>query len=232
MVTSAVIVLAVNSSSPSLSVAVTQDGEVLGESVLISNHEHLENLAPIIKKLTKDLELPLSQIDGFGVAIGPGSFSGIRVGLATVKGIALALGKPVCGISSLEILACAALEPGKSGAAVIDARRKQIYTALYKKQEPFTMVLEEGPALLSADDFLKSPKFNSNRILVCGDSGSSLPGELAHIVNRRLKFSTAVSCAGLTEERLRNGAAGPLHSIAPLYIRPSDAEAKRQGGDT
>lgn len=225
------IVLAVNSSSASLSVAVTRDGEVLGETVVFSNHEHLERLPPAIRKLTGDLKLDLAQVDGFGVAIGPGSFSGIRVGLATVKGMALALGKPVCGISTLEILACAALEPGESGAPVIDARRKQVYTALYTKEQPFKLTLEEGPLLWSADDFLKNPAFNSKRILICGDSNSSLPGELANVVNRRLKFSTAVSCAGLTEERLRKGKAGPLHAISPLYIRPSDAEAKRQERD-
>ena len=228
MVAATVIVLAVNSSSSSLSVAVTRDGEVLGESVLIAHHEHVENLATLIKKLTADVGLDIEQIDGFGVATGPGSFSGIRVGLATIKGMALALSKPAMGISTLEILACAALEPGESGAPVIDARRGQIYTALYTKKGALDLVLEEGPLLLSAEDFLERPQLSYHSILVCGDSGSSLPAELANVVNRRLKFSTAFACAQLAEERFRLGDRGELHRIAPLYIRRSDAEEKRE----
>ena len=77
----------------------------------------------------------MGAIDGFGVAIGPGSFSGTRVGLATIKGMALALGKPVAGISSLDILAWQALKDGEWGAPVIDARRGEIYTAFYRKSE-------------------------------------------------------------------------------------------------
>jgi tRNA threonylcarbamoyladenosine biosynthesis protein TsaB len=221
-----VIVLAVHSSTPSLGVAVTQNGRVLGETILVSNHEHLEKLATVIRELMAHLGLNLREIDGFGVAIGPGSFSGIRVGLATVKGLALALGKPVAGISSLEILAWAALESGESGLPVIDARRGQVYSACYEK-DGMNLGLVEGPLLLTVDQFFVRARLLLNSIPICEDIDSSMPTQFSNLRNRQVNVSRPVACALIAENRFKLGVPDNLHLLAPLYVRRSDAEEKR-----
>jgi tRNA threonylcarbamoyladenosine biosynthesis protein TsaB len=135
-----------------LSVAITENRVVLREVILPPDRKHLENLAPLIRDLTAELHVSVLGIDGFGVALGPGSFSGTRVGLATIKGMALALAKPVAGISSLDILAWQALKDGEWGAPVIDARRGEIYTAFYRKSGEEVMLVA-GPMLIKAEEF-------------------------------------------------------------------------------
>ena len=135
------VILAVHSTSASLSVAITENRVVLREVILPPDRKHLENLAPLIRDLTAELHLSVLDFDGFGVAMGPGTFSGTRVGLATIKGMALALAKPVAGISSLDILAWQALKDGEWGASVIDARRGEIYTAFYRKSGEKVMLV-------------------------------------------------------------------------------------------
>ncbi len=103
------LILGVHTTSPHLGIAIVQGQQVLLEEVLAPRREHLENLAPLIRDALQKLNLGLQDFYGFGVAIGPGSFSGIRIGLATIKGICLVLGKRGVGISSLDILAWQAL---------------------------------------------------------------------------------------------------------------------------
>ena len=105
----------------------------------------------MINDVTARARVGLKNIDGLGVAIGPGSFSGIRIGLATVKGMALALKKPVAGIPSLEILAWQALKEGESGASLIDARRREIYVGMYKKSAGSLTQLN-SPRLISSEN--------------------------------------------------------------------------------
>jgi tRNA threonylcarbamoyladenosine biosynthesis protein TsaB len=220
-------ILAVHSSSPCLGVAISQGDEVLGERVLSPGRKHLENLAPLIGDLTGRLGIDLSELDAFGVACGPGSFSGIRVGMAVIKGLGLALGKPVAGISSLEILAWQALEKGQTGAAVVDARRDQVYTGIYKR-DANGLVLIDGPMLIGKTEFLGLIRRACDRTVICGDSAvnellESLPGPL---IGKTVEHSPS-ACALLAWNRLSRGNKDELHTLAPLYIRRSDAEENR-----
>jgi len=223
-----VVILAVHSTSASLSVAVTESRLVLGEIILPPARKHLENLAPIIRDLIGESHLSPSDMDGLGVAIGPGSFSGIRVGLAMIKGMAFALAKPVAGISSLDILAWHPLKDGEWAAPVIDARRGEIYTAFYRKSER-NLTLVSEPMLIKAGEFSRHAEQVSAPVLLCGDSAlDHLVGSIPNLVRSPVAAPSAAVCALLAYERLSMGDADNLHSLAPLYIRRSDAEEKRR----
>lgn len=225
-----VIVLAVHSTGSRLSTAITERDRVLAERVLPPGREHLENLAPTIVDLTKELRLDLERVDGLAVARGPGSFSGIRVGMATVKGMALAMAKPVVGVSSLEVLAWRALEKDELGAAVIDAGRSEIYTAVYLREED-RLKLIRGPVLIPRNRFSTLPEGIREPLVLCaGDAVDDLLESNPGMEKRRIAASGASSCAQLAWERFRKGQADDVHGLAPLYIRRSDAEEKREGG--
>jgi tRNA threonylcarbamoyladenosine biosynthesis protein TsaB len=208
-------------------VAIARDGRILQETVLAPGREHLENLAPVTQDIINQAEIQLREVDGFGVAIGPGSFSGIRVGLAAVKGIALALGKPVVSVSSLDVLAWQGLAEGEQGAAVIDARRGEIFTGVYRK-DMNRVELRESPSLIRIADFGKLiERISSDGLAICMEREmESLPASSSRALDIRIVIPSASACALLAGEGFKAGQAQDVHSIAPLYIRRSDAEEK------
>ncbi len=221
------IILGVHSTSAHLSVAVAENFQVLRETVLPPARKHLENLARVIKDLTEELRLSVGSIDGFGVALGPGSFSGVRVGLATIKGMALVLRRPIAGISSLDILAWQALRDGEWCAPIIDARRGEIYTAFYKRSGG-NLTLVSGPMLIEVEKFLRYTEHVSGRLLICGDHVlDHLASSTSKLVRSPVSSPSAGACALLAYKRIILGNADDLHALTPLYIRRSDAEEKR-----
>jgi tRNA threonylcarbamoyladenosine biosynthesis protein TsaB len=223
-----VVILAVHSTSASLSVAITENRVVLREVILPPDRKHLEMLAPLIRDVTAELHLSVMDIDGFGVAMGPGTFSGTRVGLATIKGMALALAKPVAGISSLDILAWQALKDGEWGAPVIDARRGEIYTAFYRKSEEKVMLVA-GPMLIKVEEFSQNARKVSDKLILCGDPVlDHLVESIPNLVRSPVAAPSAAACSLLAYERIRQGNADDLHLLTPLYIRRSDAEENKQ----
>jgi len=221
-----VIILAVHSTTPCLAAALVRDGKILAEEVRAAGREHVENLAPMIKGLTERLGITVRDLDGLGVAVGPGSFSGIRVGLATVKGIALALGKPVAGVSSLEVLAREGLRQGETGSPIIDARRGDVYTCLYKKHVN-KLALLDGPVLTSARGLGLLVRSETDRLVICGDQATERLAQSWGLPYRTVTGCSAAGCGILAWERLRHGDRDDLHALVPLYIRRSDAEERK-----
>ncbi len=218
------LVLAVHTTSSRLGVAVAEPERVRREIVLPPSKEHLENLAPTIQTLTRELGLNLTDIHGFAVAIGPGSFSGIRIGLATIKGVALALNKPVVGISSLEILAAEGLSVGETGAAIIDARRHEVYIAAYQRTN-HGLLVRTSPRLMGVDaveDTLN--RFTNGSLIITGEPVDGLSDKPS--ISFRPTSHSAARCALLGCERLLKNQADNLHELGPVYIRKSDAEEK------
>ncbi len=218
-------ILAVHSTSPCLGIAIMDDGDLVGSRVLAPGKNHLENIAPLIRELLSDAAMAPRDLDGFGVAGGPGSFSGIRVGMATVKGMALALGKPVVGVSSLEILAWLCLEEARSGIAVIKAGRGDLYAACYKKEGGRTRSIS-GPDLISGVGPAQMASENSTDVVICAEPalrGSPALDALPVIV---VEHSPA-ACGFLAWTRLKDRDFDSVHALTPLYVRRSDAEVNR-----
>ncbi len=196
------IVLAVHTSSPTLGLAVARDGTVLGETVVLACHEHLEHTVPAIRELLSALGVPISAVDGFGVSLGPGSFSGVRVGLAAVKGMALALDRPVVGVCSLELAAYDALQPAETCLVLMDAKRDQVFSASYRRTGD-DLVNVEPPSLTSLDDIPRTIALAQNRVFVWADRSAAPPCPIADAPYRTPTRPPAVTCALLAQQRLR-----------------------------
>ncbi len=225
---STLITLGVHSTTPSLGVALVEDGCVREEVIFPPSREHLENLAVAVKDLMERQGVTLADLGGIGVATGPGSFSGIRVGLSLAKGIALALGIPVAGVSTLEILAWQALDNGSVALPVIDARRGEVYTGLYRKQGAQLTVID-GPMLIPLDALVRMLKKVTEPITLCGDRVAD--GEVTDfplVVRSAVRVPSPAVCAKIAEQSIRAGRSQGLHGILPLYIRRSDAEENRE----
>lgn len=117
-------VLAVTSSTAVVGVALVRDGSLLAHSHVTTDRRHAEELTPMVQKVVTGAEVELEDVDFFAVDVGPGRFTGLRVGLATVRALAMALDRPVVGMTSLELLA---LDRGGPVCAVIDARRNEVF---------------------------------------------------------------------------------------------------------
>ena len=142
--------LAVTSSTAVVGVALTRDLEVLSECHIVTDRRHAEELTPMIREVLGVAGIGLDEIDRFAVDIGPGRFTGLRVGLATVRTLAFAKHKPVVGVSSLETLAAAVLDPAAKSSslssaatksevcvvAVIDARRSEVFQQRFSPDGP------------------------------------------------------------------------------------------------
>src|SRR3712207_4927086 len=124
-------ILSIDSSTSSASCAILEDNKLLGEITLNDKKQHSVILMPLIDSLLKDLKLTINDIDAFAVSSGPGSFTGLRIGIATVKGLADGTGKPFVGISSLDGLAFNLAYSSGIICPIIDALRDNVYTALY-----------------------------------------------------------------------------------------------------
>ncbi len=220
-------ILAIHSSSPELGIALTDDERVIGSAMLPPSRRHQENLTLAIQELAADLGFDLRDVDAFAAGRGPGSFSGIRVGIATAKGLAIALGKPVIGVSGLEILARQALEKDGLAAPVIDARRGEIYTAMYRKQNGDLSEIH-APVLIRADRLPSVLDPFSEPIVLCGEP---VINDAATTVTPKpqtlILTPSPTICALAAFIKYNLSPKNELHTLAPLYIRRSDAEEKR-----
>jgi len=125
------LILALESSAKPASAAVCADGELLGQYFQNNGLTHSRTLLSMAESLLENLGISISDIDMIAVSKGPGSFTGVRIGVAAAKGLAWGLGKPVCGVSTLEAMAYQAPVPERLICTVMDARRNQVYNALF-----------------------------------------------------------------------------------------------------
>lgn len=145
-------VLAVDTSSKALSVALAEEGKILGERQSFLGYNHSETLLPTVMTLLRDSGLSLQELDLLACTTGPGSFTGIRIGLASMKTLAWELGKPLLGISSLAALAepLAFLQDAYV-LPVIDARGSRVYSSLYQQSKPLLPEKNRQAASLITD---------------------------------------------------------------------------------
>lgn len=126
------IILAIDTSTDAVSVAVSNSKQVLASSHVLSDRRHAEQLVPIIKNICQQADISMREIDVVGVDVGPGLFTGMRVGIATAKTISQALDIPIIGVSSLDILARSVATTDRVVLSTIDARRGELYWAMYR----------------------------------------------------------------------------------------------------
>jgi tRNA threonylcarbamoyladenosine biosynthesis protein TsaB len=209
------IVLALDTCLAACASAVSRDDVPIGWATEPMTRGHQERLAPMVADLMAAHGLSFGAIDRIAVTVGPGSFTGLRVGLAFAKGLALALDRPCVGVGTLEALA-ASLEAGGPAAIVVDAGRGQVYLQLF----------ENGLAI-SGPDVLPSDLAVSRVAEIFPSGELVLGGPGAHLISGALRRATIAEIATPDPRAIaRLGARAPLVSPRPLYLRPPDAKVK------
>ena len=211
--------LAVDTSTAQLGLAVYDGSQVLGECAWRSSQRHTVELAPAIAELLRRCGLTMENIRGLGVALGPGSFTSLRVGLSLVKGIALARGLPVVGIPTLDILAAAQPASRLPLVTLIQAGRGRFAVGWYKNSRKGWQA--QGPArVLTFDKLLEELK---NPVIVCGELTTEGYAELKEKANIRLatpaqSVRRPAILAELAWESASAGHTDDAATLAPIYL--------------
>ena len=218
------------------SLGIIDDDEVVAEYALQREETLSARLLPAIQTLLAEARLDLHEIDGIAVSLGPGSFTGLRVGLSAVKGLALATEMPVAGIPTLDALACNIPFTPYQICPLLDARKGQIYTALYKNRaggfmEQATPYQVLSPAALIEAIPHQETVFLGDGVEVCRELIIERLAEKALFAPLHLGFLRGTTVAELGLKRIRRGEADDISSLVPIYVRPSDAELKGGRGN-
>ncbi|MCF6465265.1 tRNA (adenosine(37)-N6)-threonylcarbamoyltransferase complex dimerization subunit type 1 TsaB [Clostridium sp. Cult2] len=222
-------VLGVDTSTMMATCAVLDNQRLLGEYSLNQEMTHSENLVPMIKEVLDNLNLHVSDIDLFGVGLGPGSFTGLRIGIATMKSFAHVFDKPIIGISTLEGLAFNLVHEGPI-VPMIDARRNRVYTGIYK-WEKGRLINILKPSIMEMDELLEMLNKDFSNIMINGN-GAFIHQEK---INSRLKDKANLSPINLNGCRASSIAELALlkvnehnhydyYNIVPEYLRESQAQ--------
>lgn len=219
--------LTIQTATPAGSVALTAGDRLLGELFLDVRRPHGEWLLHAVDRLFGEAGLNVADLDGFGVTIGPGSFTGLRVGLATVKGLALAADRPIAGVSTLRTLAMQAPHAAMPVCALLDARKKEVYAGIFTWHEGLPH--PNGPERVLPPERLLGEL--TGPTLFVGDGATVYRTLIARQLGPRAHFlpaaydpPRAAHAAVLARELFAAGEARPAAEVNPVYIRPSEAE--------
>lgn len=225
------LVLAIDSTGAALSVALLEDQTIRSETFVNGGDNHSLHLLPAIKRTYELAGLSVEETNLFVCTLGPGSFTGVRIGVSTIKGLAMAIGKPVVGVSSLEALAANGGPFVGSICPILDAQRGQVYAALYEQETSFIPQVQCEARLSAIDSFIALLQ-GRPRVLLLGSGavkyGDMIKGVLPEAIIAPAQFShiraSVVGCLGL--RKFQEGQQLDVMAFSPLYLRLSEAERK------
>lgn len=225
------LVLGIETSTMQGGAALVGDDGLCSEYTLNVEATHSERLLPTIERMLHDAGIGLDALSGLAVSIGPGSFTGLRIGLSTVKGLAYATGLPVVGVPTLEALACAISFARAQICPVLDARKQEVYAALFR--------CERGELVRTMEDTALAPEALCGKIrrptIFLGDGLAVYGGLFRRLLADRMLVSPPPSrrarpawVAELGRRRLLRGERDAVDTLVPRYLRPSEAELRHQ----
>jgi tRNA threonylcarbamoyladenosine biosynthesis protein TsaB len=225
-------VLGIDTSTSCGSIGLIDDGEVISDYLLNISVTHSERLLGAIEFVLRDARCPIGEIDGWAISLGPGSFTGLRIGVSTVKGLAFATGKPVAGVSTLDVLASQIAPTSYLICPILDARKQEVYTAFYRYGDGSSLMRQSDYQAIRPENLVKKIKEHT---IFLGDGVktykefliNSLPS-LAIFPPAPLGVSHGSMVAKLGFELLQKGERLDLSTFVPIYVRPSEAEMKWQ----
>lgn len=222
-------ILALDTSSKHFSLAVAKDGKTLRYRSILLKKVLSDSIMPAIQGILKKAGLTFAKLDGFAVGLGPGSFTSLRVGLSTVKGLAFALKKPVVGIPSLDVLALGVKGDGQV-CVVCDAKRNMAYACLYRKKED-TLKRKSKYLLTDIGNVLKGVKgdvtFVGDGVPLFREAIEKAAGIKAHFVGEKQMYPQARHLAALAMRRFESKEYDAAESLVPLYLYPEDCQVQR-----
>lgn len=230
-------ILALDTSGPNCSVAIIDDNKILADFTINNGITHSQNLVPMIEQAQKFSNINLSDIDAFACSIGPGSFTGLRIGIATVKGFAISLNKPVLPVPTLLALAYNVSNSDGLICSIIDAKNDNVYAAIYKNNSD-----NENSQLELAQDYISDNiqtlidtlKNYEEDIIFVGDGAeiykdlilSNLKNDCYNVyfALHHINCQYALSVARAARDMASNNEFTDYNSLSPLYLKKSQAE--------
>lgn len=223
-------ILSVDSSAIVASVALSDDGRLLAEYTLNNKNTHSETLLPMIESLLSFFSMSADDVDLFAVSTGPGSFTGVRIGTATVKGLAFAKGKPCVGVSTLEAIAYNLRFHKGIVCPVMNARRSQVYTAIFRSDGEKLERLTDDLAISISELDTMLAEYNEE-IVLAGDGydicEKGFAATSVRPVPERLRHQSAFSVAEAALDAYKSGKYCSDAELGVEYLRPSQAERER-----
>ncbi len=219
--------LAVDTSTRGCSVAVQDQEAALAEATYNGSRTHSRHVMPMVRSVLGLAGLAVADLDGFAVTLGPGTFTGLRIGVGTVKGLAEAAGKPVVGVSSLRALAEQANLDDRLIFPLIDARRGEVYFSRFRRRDGI-LQRETPDAVAPPEEAIGAIRepclFVGSGAVLYRDALTKALGPLASFAPEGLHVIRAAIVANLGLARLSGVNPGDVHALVPVYIRKSDAE--------
>ena len=226
-------ILALETSAKAVSAAVSEDGRILASGYQDTGLTHSRTLMPIVEHILKNTGLTVADMDAIAVAAGPGSFTGIRIGVAAAKGLAFAADKPAVGVSTLAAMARNVAFCDGLVICAMDARRQQVYNALFEAKDgqltrltpDRAIALEELAEELRSDPRPKTVVGDGARLCFAHltEAGISCRLAPAHLV-----MQNAMSVALEAEAMAAEGNLVSAQALEPVYLRPAQADRLRQ----
>lgn len=227
-------VLAIDTATVLASVALVEGDTVIAESSVSNIKTHSRILMPMISKVFEIASLRPRDIDAIGVSIGPGSFTGVRIGVATAKGMAISLKKPLIGVSTLDGLA--QNTPFADGiiCPILDAREGQVNNALYRF-EKYSLKRLTDYRVLSIYELIEELMGYTEKIIMSGDGVFLYRDVITNALSEKVFFAPvnaimprATSIAYLASERIKRGIQSASGNVVPIYLKKSYAERIRE----
>lgn len=230
-------IMAIDSSGLVASVAIANENGVVAEYTLNNKKTHSQTLLPMLDEIKRITEIPLEEVDAIAIASGPGSFTGLRIGSATAKGIALALKVPVVEVSTLEALAANLYACKGVICPIMDARRNQVYTGIYKyvrTQDSYELTVMNEPCAVLIDEIAGRLNDLNEEVIFLGDGVPVYKERLSELLKIDFDFAPihlsrqragCVASCGIRKFKSGIFVEAALHS--PEYLRLSQAERER-----
>lgn len=226
-------ILALDSSGIVASVAVVEDDTLLAEYTVNYKKTHSQTLLPMLDEIVKMTELDLNTVDAIAVAAGPGSFTGLRIGSATAKGLGLALKKPLAAVPTVEALAYNLYDAKGIICPLMDARRNQVYTGIYRFGD-HKLITVKGQWAGAVTDVLEELNNLGEPVTFLGDGVPVFRNTIAEILKVPYSFAPAhvnkqraAAVAALGVEYYKEGRIQTAEEHCPDYLRVSQAERER-----
>ena len=225
-------ILAIEASGPVAGCALWEDGTLTAEYSVQYKKKHSQSLVPMLEEMREMVDLDLSGIDFIAVTSGPGSFTGLRIGAATVKGLGLALDKPVLPVPTVDSLACNLYGTDRLICPLMDARRQQVYTGIYENRDGLNVLHPQCVAALA--DIAEELNRLGREVIFLGDGvpvNEKALGDLMKVpyylapahLNRQRAAATAVRAAQIYEEKGEDALVSS-DDFRPEYLRVPQAE--------
>lgn len=228
-------ILALETAAKAVSAAITEDGRILASGYQDTGLTHSRTLMPIVECLLRNTGLRVADLDAVAVSAGPGSFTGVRIGVSAAKGLAFAGDKPAAAVSTLAALARNAAFADGLIVCAMDARQKQIYNALFSVRDDGSLERLTPDRAVSLADLAEELADDSRPKTIAGDGAKLCLDALnaagisrCRIAPPHLVMQNAVSVALEAEEIAKNGGLVSAQELVPVYLRPPQALTLRE----